>query len=333
MLHFFRRRLSMAALTIALASSSAMAQTLPTQNWPPRPITLVVPFAAGSASDTVGRILAARLSEVLGQQVVVENIGGAGGMTGTARVANAPPDGYQFVLGSVDTFAMNQSLYKKLPYDAAADFVPVGLVIEQPILLIARNDLPANTVPEFIAYAKVNQARMQHAWAGVGSGSRLTCARINAAMGVDTTHVPYRGSAQGMQDLMAGRIDYFCALGAAAIAPLGGKTAKAIAILTRERSPLFPNLASAHEQGLTNFETYFWSGFFLSKGTSPDITQRLLNATAETLNTPTTQERLRNAGVTVVATDRRSPDYLKTFVVSEIAQWAAIIKASGVNLD
>jgi tripartite-type tricarboxylate transporter receptor subunit TctC len=333
MLRFLRRCLSMAALTIALASSSVMTQTLPTQNWPTRPITLVVPFAAGSASDTVGRILAARLSEVLGQQVVVENIGGAGGMTGTARVANAPPDGYQFVLGSVDTFAMNQSLYKKLPYDAAADFVPVGLVIEQPILLIARNDLPANTVPEFIAYARVNQARMQYASAGVGSGSHLTCARMNAAMGVDTTHVPYRGSAQGMQDLMAGRIDYFCALGAAAIAPLEGKTAKAIAILTRERSPLFPNLASAHEQGLTNFETHFWSGFFLPKGTAPDITQRLLNATAETLNTPTTQERLRNAGVTVVTTDRRSPDYLKTFVVSEIAQWAAIIKASGVNLD
>ncbi len=187
--------------------------------------------------------------------------------------------------------------------------------------------------PEFIAYAKVNQARMQYASAGVGSGSHLTCARMNAAMGVDTTHVPYRGSAQGMQDLMAGRIDYFCALGAAAIAPLEGKTAKAIAILTRDRSPLFPNLASTHEQGLTNFETHFWSGFFLPKGTAPDITQRLLNATAETLNTSTKQERLRNAGVTVVATDRRSPDYLKTFVVSEIAQWAAIIKASGVNLD
>jgi tripartite-type tricarboxylate transporter receptor subunit TctC len=126
---------------------------------------------------------------------------------------------------------------------------------------------------------------------------------MNAAMGIDATRVPYRGSAQGMQDLMAGRIDYFSALGAAAMAPLEGRTAKAIAILTRERSPLFPNLASAHEQGLTNFESYFWSGFFLPKGTSPDITQRLLNATAETLNTPTTQERLRNAGVTVVSTD------------------------------
>jgi tripartite-type tricarboxylate transporter receptor subunit TctC len=322
------RRLLMAMLTIALATSSATAET-----WPTRPVTMVVPFAAGSASDTVGRILAARLSEVLGQQVIIENIGGAGGMTGTARVANSPPDGYQFVLGSVDTFAMNQSLYKKMPYDAAADFVPVGLVIEQPILLIARNDLPANTLPEFITYAKANQAKMQYGSAGVGSGSHLTCARLNAAMGIDTTHVPYRGSAQAMQDLIAGRIDYFCALGAAAIAPLESKTAKPIAILTRERSPLFPSLASAHEQGLTNFETYFWSGFFFPKGTPPEITRRLLDATAETLNTPTTQERLRSAGVTVVAIDRRSPDYLKKFLGSEIAQWARIIKASGVSLD
>ena len=235
---------------VMLATSAAVAQ-----NWPSRPVTMVVPFAAGSASDTVGRILAARLSEVLGQQVVVENVGGAGGMTGTARVANAPPDGYQFVLGSVDTFAMNQSLYKKLPYQAATDFVPVGLVIEQPILLIARNDLPANTLPQFISYAKANQGKMQYGSAGVGSGSHLTCARMNAAMGIDATHIPYRGSAQAMQDLLAGRIDYFCALGAAAMAPLEGGTAKAIAILSRERSQLFPDLASAHEQGLTNFDS------------------------------------------------------------------------------
>jgi tripartite-type tricarboxylate transporter receptor subunit TctC len=317
-----------AVAAVMLAASSAVAQT-----WPTRPVTMVVPFAAGSASDTVGRILAARLSEVLGQQVLVENVGGAGGMTGTARVANAPPDGYQFVLGSVDTFAMNQSLYKKLPYQAAADFIPVGLLIEQPILLIARNDLPVNTVPQFISYAKVNQAKMQYGSAGVGSGSHLTCARMNAAMGIDATHIPYRGSAQAMQDLLAGRIDYFCALGAAAIAPLEGGTAKAIAILSRERSPLFPNVASAHEQGLTDFDSYFWSGFFLPKGTSEDVTQRLLRATADTLNTQSTQERLRNAGVTVVAVERRSPDYLRKFLVGEIAQWATIIKASGVSLD
>jgi tripartite-type tricarboxylate transporter receptor subunit TctC len=324
--HWLGRQIAIAAVTFA--TSSAVAQS-----WPTRPVTMVVPFAAGSASDTVGRILAARLSEVLGQQVVVENIGGAGGVIGTARVANAPPDGYQFVLGSVDTFAMNQSLYKKLPYQAATDFIPVGLVIEQPILLIARNELPANTVPQFISYGKVNQAKMKYGSAGVGSGSHLTCARMNAAMGIDATHIPYRGSAQAMQDLLAGRIDYFCALGAAAMAPLEGGMAKAVAILSRQRSPLFPNVASAHEQGLTDFDSYFWSGFFLPKGTPGEITQRLLRATADTLNTPTTQDRLRNAGVTVVADDRRSPDYLKKFLVEEIAQWAEIIKASGVSLD
>ena len=330
--HFLRQCLSTAVLTIALATAAAMAQAT-AQNWPTRPVTMVVPFAAGSASDTVGRILAARLSEVLGQQVVIENIGGAGGMTGTARVANASPDGYQFLLGGVDTLAMNQSLYRKLPYDSAADFVPVGLVIEQPILLVTRNDLPPNTVPEFIAYAKANPGKLQYGSAGTGSGSHLACARMNAAMGIAAAHIPYRGSAQGMQDLVAGRIDYFCMLGAAAVAPLEGKTAKAIAILARERSPLFPNVASTHEQGLTNFETRFWSGFFFPKGTPPDITQRLHNATVETLDTPIAQERLRNAGVTVVAADRRSPEYLQTFLTGEIAQWAVIIKASGISLD
>jgi tripartite-type tricarboxylate transporter receptor subunit TctC len=324
--HSLKRLIAIAAA--ALATSSAIAQT-----WPTRPVTMVVPFAAGSASDTVGRILAAGLSEALGQQVLVENIGGAGGMTGTARVANAPPDGYQFVLGGVDTFAMNQSLYKKLPYQVVSDFIPVGLVVEQPILLIARNELPASTVPQFINYAKANQARMQYGSAGVGSGSHLTCARMNAAMGIDATHIPYRGSAQALQDLVAGRIDYFCALGAAAMTPLGGGTAKAIAILSRERSPLFPNVASAHEQGLTNFDSYFWSGFFLPKGAPADVTQRLLHATASTLDNPRTQERLRSAGVTIVAPERRSPDYLKKFLAEEIAQWAEIIKASGVSLD
>ena len=228
---------------------------------------------------------------------------------------------------------MNQSLYKKLPYQAATDFIPVGLVIEQPILLIARNELPARRCRNSSAYGKANQGKMQYGSAGVGSGSHLTCARMNAAMGIDATHIPYRGSAQAMQDLLAGRIDYFCALGAAAMAPIEGGTAKAIAMLSRERSPLFPNLASAHEQGLTNFDSYFWSGFFLPKGTPADIVQRLLRATTDTLNTPETQDRLRNAGVTVVAADRRSPDYLKTFLAGEIAQWAEIIKASGVSLD
>src|SRR4051812_42464082 len=173
---------------------------------------MVVPFAAGSASDTMARILSARLSEVLGQQVVIENVAGAGGMTGVSRVAKAAPDGYQFVLGGIDTFAQNQTLYKKPLYNAVTDFAPVALAVDQPLVLVIRNELPVGNLREFIAYARANQGKMQYGSAGAGSGSHLACAQLNAAIGVDVTHVPYRGSPPAMQDLIAGRIDYFCAL-------------------------------------------------------------------------------------------------------------------------
>jgi tripartite-type tricarboxylate transporter receptor subunit TctC len=322
-----------APFAASLLTSVLAGQPVAAQTWPTRPVTLVVPFAAGSASDTVARILGARLSEVLGQQVIIENVGGAGGMTGVARVAKAAPDGYQVVLGGIDTFAQNQTLYKKPLYNSATDFAPVALAVEQPLVLVTRNNLPANNLRELIAYAKVNQGAMQYGSAGVGSGSHLACAQFNAAIGVDVTHVPYRGSPPAMQDLIAGRIDYFCALAAAAMPQLGSNAMKAIAVMTRDRSPLLPNLASAHEQGLTDFDSYFWSGFFLPKGTPAPIVERLHAATVDTLNTSSVQERLKGVGVTVVAADRRSPEYLRSFVDSEIEKWAATIKASGLSLD
>jgi tripartite-type tricarboxylate transporter receptor subunit TctC len=322
------------ALAFAACSAAALVPSIAgAQNWPTRPVTLVVPFAAGSGLDIIGRIMTVRLSELLGQQVVIENVGGGGGMTGTARVANAAPDGYQFVVGSVDTFAINQTLYKKPLYNAVTDFVPVGLITDQPMVLIGRGDLPADNLKEFAAYAKANQAKMQFASSGLGSAAHLTCSRVNAALGIETTHLPYRGSAQALQDLMAGRIDYYCALGAAAVGPLENKKAKAIAVLTRDRSPLFDGIASAHEQGLTNFHTNFWSGVFLPKGTPDAIVQKLNQAFVETLNTPAVQERLQKVGVTVTPADRRSPAYLKNFVDSEIKDWEGIIKASGVSLE
>ena len=174
---------------------------------------------------------------------------------------------------------------------------------------------------------------MQYGSAGAGSGSHLACAQLNAALGVDVTHVPYRGSPPAMQDLIAGRIDYFCALAAAAMPQIGSNTMRPVAILTRNRSPLLPNLASAHEQGLTDFDSYFWSGFFLPKGAPATIVQRLHAAAVATLNTPSAQERLKEVGVTVVAPERRSPDYLKSFLNGEIEKWAVTIKASGVSLD
>ena len=322
----------------ALAAIIAAA-TFPTlgpaaaQSWPTRAISMVVPFGAGSASDTAGRVVAARMSELLGQQVVVENTPGAGGMTGSARVVNAPPDGYMFSFGSTDTIAINQTLYKKPLYNAATDFAPVTLVVDQPMILIVRANLPVNTLQEFIAYAKANQDKMQFGSSGVGSSSHLGCTRVNLALGIHPQHVPYRGSGQAMQDLAGGRIDYFCALGAAAVGPLTSKTAKAIALLGRERSPLFPDVPSTQEQGLPGVDTYFWSGFLYPKGTPDAIVEKLQKATSDALDTPAVQERLKNVGTLPVPPERRSTDYLKKFVVDEIAAWEKTIKAAGVSID
>jgi tripartite-type tricarboxylate transporter receptor subunit TctC len=180
------------------------------QDWPTRPITLVVPFAVGGAVDTTARILVPRLADILGQPVVVENVSGAGGMTGSARVAKAPPDGHQAILGSVGTHAFNQTLYKNPLYDSTTDFTPVGIVTRTSFVLIARKDLPANSLSEFAAYVKANHATLQYASAGAGSTTHIVCALLNSVIGAEVSHVPYRSTAVAMQDLIAGRIDYMC---------------------------------------------------------------------------------------------------------------------------
>ena len=319
-------RFALAFLAAIILAPAASAQSFPT-----RPMTIVVPFGVGSALDLIARIIGPRLAELLGQPVLVENLSGGGGMTAAARVANAAPDGYQMLHGGVDVMSMNQSLYKKPLYTALTDFVPIGMVGDQALVLLSRKDLPANDMKEFVAYTKANHAKMQFGSGGAGSGAHLNCMRVNAAIGVEVTHVSYRGSAQAFQDLFAGRIDYYCALGAAATGPIENKSAKGIAILTRDRSPLFPGLPSAHEQGLTNFHADFWTGLFLPKSTPEPVVQKLSQALQQTLNTPSVQERLLKIAVTVVAHDRRSPAYLKSFVESETKLWEGIIKASGVE--
>jgi len=315
------------AAVVALLGASVAASA---QNWPTRPVTMVVTYTAGGTTDIVGRILASRLSEVLGQQVVVENVGGAGGMAGASRVAKAPPDGYQFVLGNVGTHAQNQTLYKNPLYNAATDFAPVGLLVNLPMLMVTRTTLPPNNLQEFIAYAKTNQTKMQYGSAGTGAPTHLSCALFNAAIGVNITHVPYRGSSQALQDMIAGRIDYHCLNAAAAIPHVEGKTAKAITMFTKERSPAFPTLATADEQGLKDFVADNWLAFFLPKGTPAAIVQKLHDAAVATITTPAVVARLKETGSDVVAPERRSPEYLQKFVESEIEKWAAPIKAAGV---
>jgi len=269
-----------AATGMLLASMAAQAQ-----DWPTRPLTMVIPFAAGGAPDLLGRILAPHLTDQLGQSVIIENAGGAGGMTGAARVAKAAPDGYQVVLGTSGTHAANQTLSKHPLYNAATDFTPVALVADQPVLLVARKDLPAETLPEFIAYAKANQRKMQYGSAGPGSGTHLACVRLNLAIGIDVAHVPYRGGTPAMQDLVAGRIDYQCATGSA-MPQIESKAIKPIAILAKERSPILPQLASAQEQGLADFEAEVWFAIFLPKGTPPAIVQKLHAATVASAPIP-----------------------------------------------
>jgi tripartite-type tricarboxylate transporter receptor subunit TctC len=323
------------SIKIIVAVGALVAATAPAaaQDWPTRPVTMVVPFAAGGAFDVMGRVFTPRMSESLGQQVIVENIGAAAGIVGTNRVAKAAPDGYTFLLGSVGTHAYNATLYKKLPYSPATDFAPVALFAEQPMVLITRKDFPASNLQEFIAYAKANGAKLQYGSAGVGSTTHLGCALLNAAAGINTTHVPYRGGGPAMLDLIAGQVHYMCSNSAGALPQIASNTLKGIALLARSRSSLLPSLATAQEQGLVDFEAITWNAFFLPKGTPAPIVKKLNDAVVEAMNAPAVKDRMQELGVDLVAPERRSPEYLQKFVESEIAKWAAPIKAAGVIMD
>jgi tripartite-type tricarboxylate transporter receptor subunit TctC len=317
-------------LALALAALPALCAPAASQDWPARPMTMVIPFSAAGGVDVVGRIMGARMAEILGRPIIIENVGGAGGMVGSSRVAKATPDGYQFVLGSVGTHAQNQTLYKNPLYNTATDFAPVALVAEQPIILATRGTLPATDLREFIAFTTANQGKMQYGSPGSGSSSHLACALLTSAIGASkVTHIPYRTGGV-VPDLIAGRIDYQCPTGAVAVPLIEGKQAKLLATLTRNRWQRLPSLATAHEQGLTDFEAYIWFALFLPRGTPPAIVQKLNAAAVEAMSTPAVQARLGEIGATVVAPERRSPAYLQKFVESEISKWAAPIKAAGI---
>ena len=316
-----------------VAAIAAWPQAAAAQTYPTRPIVMIVPFAAGGTFDVMGRIIAVRMSELLGQQIVVENTTGAGGIIGVTRVVNAAPDGYTILLGSTGTHAYNQTIYKKRRYDAVNDFTPVTLFSEQPMVLEARKDLPANTVPEFAALLKANGAKMQYGSAGAGSTTHLACALLNSTIGVDVTHVPYRGSAPASNDLIGGQIDYLCGNLGAAAPLITGKQVKAIAVLSKGRSPLMPELASAHEQGLTGMDITTWTAIFLPKGAPKAIVDKLNEVTHATMETPVIKSRMLEIGVTGVAPDRRSPEYLAQFVAGEVARWEGPIKSGGLQVD
>jgi tripartite-type tricarboxylate transporter receptor subunit TctC len=317
---------------LAVIASLASAKSAKAEEWPTRPLTMINPFAPGGPNDVLARLFAQRMGEILGQPIVIENVGGAGGMNGADRVAKAAPDGYTFLQGTVGTQAQNQTLFKKPAYNSTTDFAPVALMIEAPLVLVVRKDLPAANMKEFVAYAKTNKDKMQYASAGTGSAIHLGCALMNMVTGLDVVHIPYRGANPAMQDLMSGRVDYLCDIISTAKPQIDGGTVKPIAILTRERSPVLPNVPTAIEQGF-EVEAYTWNAFFLPKGTPAAIVAKLNHATVEAMKTPAVREKLESAGLRFVSDDRTTPEYLAKFVQSEIVKWAAPIKASGVSVD
>src|SRR5215475_11953455 len=320
-------RMIAAAMVMALGAHAAA------QDWPTRPITLIVPFAAGGGIDVSARIQAQRMGELLGQSIVIENVGAAAGMAGGVRVAKAAPDGYTLLIGNTGTHAFNQSLYKKPLYNAATDFEPVGLVSESPRILIARKDLPADNLTQFIAYLKANEKTAQFGSAGVGSGTHLPCVLLNLAIGVAPTHVPYRGEGPVTQDLIGGRIDYLCSTIQNGAAQANQGAVKAIAVMAEKRVPIIPDVATTGEQGLPGVEASVWNAFFFPKGTPEPIVRKLNKAMSNTLDDTAIRRRLEVLGLEIVPPERRTPEYLAKYLPAEIERWAKPIHAAGISAD
>jgi tripartite-type tricarboxylate transporter receptor subunit TctC len=320
---------ALAALIIALAAASPGAA----QDWPTRTITLVVPFAPGGGVDISARLQAQAIGDILGQTVIVENIGGAGGMTAGQRVAHAAPDGYTFIIGNSGTHAFNQSLYKKPLYNSVTDFTPVGLVSESPRILNARKDLPVNGLREFIAWLKANESKAQFGSGGVGSGTHLPCVLFNLAVGVNITHVPYRGAGPVIQDLIGGRIDYMCDTIQTGAQMARQGTLKPIAVLAANRVAIIPEVPTSGEQGLPGVEASVWNAFFLPKGTPEAIVRKLNAAINRSLDNPALRTRLEELGLDIVPPEHRTPEYLAKFLPEDIERWAKPIRAAGISAD
>ena len=316
------------AATMLAFSSQANAQ-----KFPDRPMTMIIPFAAGGPTDILGRVVAGRMSELLGQQVVVENVTGAGGMTGSARVAKAAPDGYQFVLGTVGSAAQGQTLYKHPLYNTVTDFTPVILIAEVPLVLITRKDLPVSNFKEFVAYSNEHQAETQFGSAGAGSATHLGCVLMNYLIGLKITHVPYRGTGPAMQDLQGGRIDFLCDVMTTAKPPIDSGSVKGLAVFDSKRSSALPNVPTAAEQGVPDLIAYTWNAMFLPKGTPEQIVKTLHDAALEAMHTPMVHDRLTALGAEIASDNEATPEYLGKFVKSEIEKWAVPIKESGVTVE
>jgi len=315
----------------ALLAAGSIQSPAWAEQWPTHPVTLVVPWAAGGGTDVMARVIARPMSEKLGQQVIVENVAGAGGMVGAAHVVHAAPDGYTIVFGSRSD-AINMTLYKHPTFSLKDDLAPVALVADQPTILAARKDLPADSLKDFIAYVKKNRATVKMGSAGIGATGFVDCAIFNGMIGVNFEAIPYRGSGPAMQDLIARQFDYFCTISGTAASPLQNDLVKGIAVFRRERMPSLPNLETSFEQGL-DLEASTWFGILAPKGTPAPIVNKLHDATVAAMELPAVQEQLANNATYVVPPDHRSTAYFESIIVPEIDKNAAPLKAAGMSIE
>jgi len=311
----------------------AISRIARAQSYPARPITMIVPFAAGGGTDVPARIVGEHMSRTLGQQIVVQNVVGAGGTVGSTRVMRAEPDGYTIEMGQMGTHAAAVALYPNLAYKPEVDFEPIGLVSAYATVIVARKDFPPKGLEEFVAFVKANFDKLNMSHAGVGSTFFTTCLMLNSILGVKPALVPFNGGAPAMNALMGGQVDYMCADVLTAAPQLQAGTVKAYAIAAAERSPELPNLPTTREAGLPEFQAGGWNALFAPKSTPKPILDRLTEALDKALDDETTRKRLGELAHEIPDKSRRGQPALRALVKSEIARWTPIIRAANVKLD
>jgi tripartite-type tricarboxylate transporter receptor subunit TctC len=297
--------------------------------YPTRNITVIVPFAAGGPTDVVARIVSEHMSRTLGQQLIVENVVGAGGTTASTRAARANPDGYTIEMGHMGTHAASVALYPNLAYKPDVDFMPIGVAAGTPILILAKKDFPPKDLKEFATYVKANEAKLNQAHAGVGSVSHVTGLLLNSIIGVKPTQVPFNGTGPAMNALVGGQVDYMTDQIVNVVSQVQGGTIKGYAIGTAARNPALPNVPTTKEAGMPEFEVSAWNALFAPKGTPKEIVDKLSDALDKALSDENTRKRLLELGSDIPEGPRRGQQALLALVKSEIARWTPVIKAAG----
>jgi tripartite-type tricarboxylate transporter receptor subunit TctC len=321
-------RIAGTLVALALGTGASVAQNYPTKN-----ITLIVPFAAGGPTDVVSRIVGEHMSRTLGQQIVIENVVGAGGTTASTRAKRATPDGYTLITGHMGTHAASVALYPKLQYDPRTDFEPIGMIAGTPILVLAKQDFPAKDLKEFVAYVKANETKLNNAHAGVGSVSFTTCLLLNSIMGVKPTTIPFNGTGPSMNALVGGQVDYMCDQIVNAVPQVKGGTIKAYAIATPERNPSLPDVPTTKEAGLPAFEASAWNALFAPKGTPKPVVEKLEAALSKALDDKGVRDRLLELGSDIPDGPRRGGAALGALVKSEVDKWGKVIKEAGAEVN